>query len=342
MNKCNQHFALHSTVQLFNKVYLIRKSYIFRATLPVKPLYKTASEVATLRLLRQFPEVFADDCTTENELGFEWIIMENVTGGCLREFWHHLSLERKAVVVEHSGQLSKELRGKCRFGAVGSLYQHAELSEGDLKVAVVNSFIFAGKWKPLMKRDRGPYRSDSDYLLASTKVELEDRKLLLKLVSDKGAAGVQKAHLNDADSASDQDDPAADLQEILTSLFFNDMQTTEFVLHHHDLSHSNVMVDHTTLEITGIVDWECITTPLALGDTYECCVERWERWENTEQSKTLDQAAGSGANNDKDGWDKRGVREQLDLLEFSTKVVKEWIAPECPIVHMMPINYLLN
>ncbi|KAG0137950.1 hypothetical protein HOY82DRAFT_645060 [Tuber indicum] len=150
------------------------------------------------------PEVFAYDCTTENELGFEWIIMEKVTGGCLRVFWHHVSLERKAVVVEHSGQLSKEIRGKCRFGAVGSLYQHAELSEGDLKVAR----------KPLMKRDRGPYRSDSDYLLASTKVDLEDRKLLLKLVSDKGAAGVQKAHSNDADSASDQDDLAADVPEI--------------------------------------------------------------------------------------------------------------------------------
>ena len=195
----------------FNKVYLItvssntikdQKSYIFRATLPVEPFYKTASEVATLRLLRQrtslpVPEVFAYDCTTKNELGFEWIIMEKIPGVCLREVWRDLSLERKAIVVERLGQFSKELREKCRFDAIGSLYQYAELSEADLKVAVatdnndfvigpiVNSFLFAGKRKPLIKRDRGPYQSDQEYLLALMKVELEDKKLLLKLTSGK-------------------------------------------------------------------------------------------------------------------------------------------------------------
>ncbi|KAG0128093.1 hypothetical protein HOY82DRAFT_566652 [Tuber indicum] len=356
----------------FNKVYLItvssntikdQKSYIFRVTLPVEPFYKTASEVATLRLLRQ--------CTPlpVPELRFEWIIMEKVSGVCLREAWHDLSLERKAVVVERLGQLSKELYEKCRFDAIGSLYQHTELSEEDLKVTVatdnndfvigpiVNSFIFAGKRKPLIKRDHGPYRSGREYLLALMKVELEDKKLLLKLISDKRVAGVQNAHSNGEDSESDEDDLTADvpeiedtirqLQEIFTSLFSNDMPTKEFVLRHHDLSHSNIMVDRTTPEITGIVDWECITTVLAWEDTYpqmlqgedleerpeslafrdtdKCRVERWERWENTKLRKIFDQAARSGANNDKDELDKCGVREQLDLLEFSTKMVKDWV-----------------
>ena len=137
------------------------------------------------------------------------------------------------------------------------------------------------------------------------------------------------------------------LREILPSLFSKDMQTEEFVLHHHDLNRSNILVDRTTLEITGIVDWECITTvpawedtyprmlrgedmeeqpePLEFGDTDEFRVERWENWENTKLRKIFDQAAGSGANNDKDGCDKRGFREQLDLLEFSTRMVKNWI-----------------
>ncbi|KAG0133078.1 phosphotransferase enzyme family-domain-containing protein [Tuber indicum] len=367
----------------FNKVYLItvssntpkdRKSYIFRVTLPVEPFYKTASEVATLRLLRQrtslpVPEVFAYDCTTQNELGFEWIIMEKIPGVCLGEVWRDLSLERKTIVVERLGQLLKELRGKCRFDAIGSLYQRAELSEADLKVAVatdnsnfvigpiVTSFIFAGKRKPLIKRDRGPYHSDREYLLALMKVELEDKKLLLKQISDKHAAGVQKAHSDDGDSESDEDlaedvpeieDTIQRLQGILTSLFSNNMQTKEFVLCHHDLNRSNIMVDRTTLEITGIIDWESITTvpdwedtypymlqggdmeeqpePLAFGDTDECRVEGWEKWEKTKLRKVFDQAAGSGANNDKNGWDKHGVRRQLDLLEVSTKLVKNWIA----------------
>ena len=123
--------------------------------------------------------------------------MEKIPGVCLREVWRDLSLERKAIVVERLGQFSKELREKCRFDAIGSLYQYAELSEADLKVAVatdnndfvigpiVNSFLFAGKRKPLIKRDRGPYQSDQEYLLALMKVELEDKKLLLKLTSGK-------------------------------------------------------------------------------------------------------------------------------------------------------------
>ena len=123
--------------------------------------------------------------------------MEKIPGVCLGEVWRNLSLEKKAIVVERLGQLSKELRGKCRFDAIGSLYQHNELSEVDLKVAVatdnkdfvigpiVTSSIFSGERKPLIKRDRGPYRSDQEYLLALMQVELEDKKLLLKLTSGK-------------------------------------------------------------------------------------------------------------------------------------------------------------
>ncbi|PUU82923.1 phosphotransferase enzyme family-domain-containing protein [Tuber borchii] len=368
----------------FNKVYSIMipsnnisdpKSYVFRATLPVEPFYKTASEVATLRLLRQctslpVPEVFAYDCTTKNELGFEWIIMEKIPGTRLKDLWPCMNLEQKKIVIERLGQFSKELREKCKFNAIGSLYQRTELSEGDLKVSVatdyndfvigpiVNASFFAGKRKPLTKRDRGPYRNDRVYLLALLKVEMEDKKLLLKLTSDKRAAGIQKAKHESLESdETDEDDDAEDapeileniqqLLEILPSIFSEDMQTEKFVLHHHDLNRSNIMVDHTTLEITGIIDWECITTvpawedtypkmllgedmeeqpdPLVFGETDECRIERWEKWENTKLRKISDQAAGSGANNDKDACDKRGFREQLYLLEFSTKMVKDWI-----------------
>ncbi|PUU75362.1 kinase-like domain-containing protein [Tuber borchii] len=369
----------------FNKVYLITvpsnnilgpKFYVFRVTLPVEPFYKTASEVATLRLLRQctslpVPEVFAYDCTTENELGFEWIIMEKIPGVPLEELWPLMSLEDKKIVVERLGQFSKELREKCKFNAIGSLYQRTELSEGDLKVTVatdyndfvigpiVNSFFFIGKRKLLIKRDRGPYRNDQAYLLALMKVEQEDKKLLLKLTSDKRAASIQKAkdEYSESDEDEDDDDELAEdvpeiqetiqqLREILPSIF-KDMQTEEFVLRHHDLNRSNVMVDYMTLEITGIIDWECITTvpawedtypkmlrgedmeeepePLAFGDTDVSRVERWEKWENTKLRKIFDQAAGSGANNDKDACDKRGFRQRLNWLEISTKIVKDWI-----------------
>ncbi|KAK3997734.1 altered inheritance of mitochondria 9, mitochondrial [Cladorrhinum sp. PSN332] len=68
----------------FNRLYLITtllgKSLI-RVTLPVDPKWKTQGEVATLRWLRHgtnvpVPRVVAFDDAQDNELGFEWILME--------------------------------------------------------------------------------------------------------------------------------------------------------------------------------------------------------------------------------------------------------------------------
>ena len=173
---------------------------------------------------------------------------------------------------------------------------------------------------------------------------------------DKRAASIQEA--THEHSESDEDDDLVEdvaeieetiqkLREILPSIFSKDMQTEEFVLRHHDLSCSNVMVDRTTLEITGIIDWECITTvpawedthpkmlwgedteeqpePLAFGDTDLYRVEIWEKWENTKLRKIFYQAAGLGSNNDQDACDKLGFKEKLYLLEFSTRIVKNWI-----------------
>ena len=173
---------------------------------------------------------------------------------------------------------------------------------------------------------------------------------------EKRTASIQKEMHEYSESDSDDDlaEDAPEIQEtiqqlleILPSIFSENMQTEEFTLCHHDLNRSNVMVDCMTLEITGILDWECVNTvpawedtypqmlrggdmeeqpePLAFGDTDECRVARWEKWEKTKLRKIFDQAAGSGANNNKDARDKRGFRERLDLLEISTKMVRDWI-----------------
>ncbi|KAH7259208.1 uncharacterized protein BKA55DRAFT_562211 [Fusarium redolens] len=52
-----------------------------RVSLPVDPKHKTAGEVATLKWLSQHstmpvPRVIAFDDTRDNQIGFEWILME--------------------------------------------------------------------------------------------------------------------------------------------------------------------------------------------------------------------------------------------------------------------------
>ena len=80
----------------FNKVYTadtkttsIVKSYIFRVTLPVEPGDKVRNEVAALDYVKQrttipVPNVIACDSSSENYLGFEWILMEKIPGASLR------------------------------------------------------------------------------------------------------------------------------------------------------------------------------------------------------------------------------------------------------------------
>jgi aminoglycoside phosphotransferase len=66
-----------------------------RVSLPVDPRYKTESEVATTEFVRQktslpVPRIIAFD-SHENELGFEWILMDMMPGLTLRKRWRKMS-----------------------------------------------------------------------------------------------------------------------------------------------------------------------------------------------------------------------------------------------------------
>lgn len=72
-----------------------------RVSLPVDPHYKTSSGVATLDLIYKrttipVPKVIAHEASNENELGFEWILMEYMVRRItsMPFFWvSHLSLD---------------------------------------------------------------------------------------------------------------------------------------------------------------------------------------------------------------------------------------------------------
>lgn len=74
----------------FNKLYSIcsphhPQHYIMRITLPVEPFFKTESECATIAYIRKYtsipiPKVIAYDSSSENPLGFEWMLYEKIEG----------------------------------------------------------------------------------------------------------------------------------------------------------------------------------------------------------------------------------------------------------------------
>ncbi|KAK4228111.1 hypothetical protein QBC38DRAFT_525128 [Podospora fimiseda] len=108
-------------------------SYLFRVLLPVEPFFKTESEVAILTYLRQkvptipVPKVIAYSSSAQNELGFEWIMMEDFTGydGSVVEvddkLWSMFSPDTKTNLAIQLGKMTQPLQ-EIRFAQYGSIY----------------------------------------------------------------------------------------------------------------------------------------------------------------------------------------------------------------------------
>ena len=90
----------YQTKGSYNKVYTITASngatglcreYIFRVALPIYPYYKVESDVVTTEFVRHsksmpVPIIYAFD-SAENELDFEWMLMEKVVAKPLYSVW---------------------------------------------------------------------------------------------------------------------------------------------------------------------------------------------------------------------------------------------------------------
>lgn len=127
----------HFAYGAFNKLYLVSYSghearYLFRVTLPVIPFFKTESEVATLRYLRTntsipVPRAIAWNSSSDNDLGFEWILMNKVAGVELRSVWRRIPWQRKLELVDEVAGFVHQLQAQS-FDAVGSLYFKSALA----------------------------------------------------------------------------------------------------------------------------------------------------------------------------------------------------------------------
>ena len=114
-----------------HKVYTIRhpklsQSYVFRVVIPVDPHLHTESEVATIKFVHTFtgipvPAIVDWDSSLNNELGYEWTLMEKVQGVPLETVWRKMEWQSKVHLMEilafYTWQLSRR-----SFNKIGSLY----------------------------------------------------------------------------------------------------------------------------------------------------------------------------------------------------------------------------
>lgn len=273
------------TSGLLNKLYIIdchrtTGPLIMRVSLPVYPGYKTRGEVATLRWVHKnttaipVPEVFAFDDSNDNEIGFEWILMERIEGVSAYTRWRTMSMEQKVGLTEKIATFQAELSVYI-FSGIGTLqlqqedldqpkdirqpkyihqpenlHQEEDPLENVTLGILVSHEIFRGDH---LHYDipRGPFPSTYEW-----------QKTLLDIIVLHQRAVLKKS--DDEDDREDAEDilfVAQKLLPLVSKVFpppLDDEMPVPTALYHQDLHLDNILVNEEG-KITAIIDWECVS-----------------------------------------------------------------------------------
>lgn len=309
---------------LFNKVYLIHtagRSFIIRVTLPVYPRHKTRAEVVILRWVHEntsvpVPKVFGFDDSNDNEIGFEWILMEYMQGTSARKRWRTMSMEQKVALTKRFAVFQFELSGlekqESAFKGIGTL----DSPEIDLPVAskepqttaAPGRLVFPGFFMgDHLEYDipRGPFRSSCDWLSAILTIIIRHQTLVLEKSEDE----------DDVEEANGILPVAQNLLALLPKIFPQDLTGAEpSALHHHDLNLNNILVNEQG-EVTAVLDWECVSAlPLWMLTKMPKFLDGEHREDEPQRNSYKDEtpeeaAAETDKRNDPHGLDNEGKNE---------------------------------
>lgn len=255
--------AFHAS-GLFNKLYIVNYTkgpLIIRVSLPVYPHHKTRAEVATLRWVRKntnvpAPEVFGFDDSNDNEIGYEWILMEFMQGISAYKRWRTMPMEQKVALTKRIATFQAELSGVRKlpsiFRGIGTLDLRAVGAKDDSEEVapgqLVSHEFFMGDHLDY-NIPRGPFHSSHDWLSAQLNIILRHQTALLEKTEDE----------DDKEDAEDALFAARKLLSLLPRFFpptLDEVETTG--LYHHDLHLNNILVNEKG-EITAVLDWECVS-----------------------------------------------------------------------------------
>lgn len=249
----------------FNKLYLIvcaDQSSLMRVTLPVSPRYKTRGEVATLTWVREHtdipvPRVIAFEDSNDNDIGFEWILMELMPGSPAYRRWRTMSMEQKSAIAKRAAEFQVQLscydRPGSLFRKIGTLdlekgQQNVETSTGVNPGKLISHEFFMGN-RPKYDVPRGPFRSSYDWLSSEIRLIILEQTAALEKAEDD----------DDREDAEETLGAAQRLFLLLPKVFPEDQQDdVATALYHDDLGLQNILVDEQG-EITAVVDWECVS-----------------------------------------------------------------------------------
>ncbi|KAK4235375.1 phosphotransferase enzyme family-domain-containing protein [Achaetomium macrosporum] len=290
----------------FNRLYSLTipgrdPSYLFRVSIPVEPFFKTESEVATMEYVRRHtsmpvPRVIAFSSSDENELGYEWMLMEMMPGEPVRKVWDAMPAAARVRFFAELAAHVKQLVA-LRFSKFGSIYF------GDVADLVIPRQVFP-KYPPagpsnnpadvIVDKDIGPggrfalgrivsqefffdkrvYYPGSRGPFQSTRELIDMRvELLGKRIRDLSHIEGEAWYCeNDRELAHNKDRVYGlfeQLKALVPRLVPHDNGPEDVgILWHDDLSEHNLLVDPITFKLTAVVDWECVSI-IPAYETYD-------------------------------------------------------------------------
>jgi len=288
----------------WNRVYLVTdtsegREFVFRASLPVYPWYKTRAEVATTQFIRDnttipVPKVYAFDSSADNALGFEWILMEKLPDTQYGSIAKYITMEENLAIARTIAVWMDHL-SRLTFDTIGSFYSD---QSGNLELGRPVIQYFMGDWRQEYHFERGPFDNLYSYIRSFVDcagAELFDRRQHLHAMLGESSDGIRAAERssfgsspsrvkgvssvdfettryrlavpdgrshNDFTSRLRRRSRLSDLVDTISLKPF-DQGTT--ILYHWDISENNVLVDPVSRVPTGLIDWEQLyTIPLNL------------------------------------------------------------------------------
>lgn len=263
----------------FNKIYKIGAddtTALLRVTLPVDPHNKTMSESATIEFVRRktnipVPRILALEPLNDNDLGFEWILMQLMPGQPLRKTWRKLPMHVKESLVKQLACFQAQLFLE-RFEGIGNIFETssetkqpkhdlaslpteqsakevAEMKNLNFSLGQIVSHIFFYGDHITQDVPRGPFRNSHDWLQARLQLLSADQERILSSSSDEG-------EIEDAENAKQI---IQRLHNTVPHIFPPKQQLEPTSLFHDDLSMQNILVDEAG-GLTAVIDWECVSS----------------------------------------------------------------------------------
>ncbi|RMJ15864.1 hypothetical protein CDV36_004444 [Fusarium kuroshium] len=236
---------------LFNRLYLIdipsrQQRLLLRASLPVDPYHKTVGEVATLEWVRRFtnipvPYIIAYDPSSDNEIGFEWLLMPFLPGTNACEAWSKMSMTAKVAFTKQVTEFNAQLLSASEINDIRGIGTLASPSEQPSHL--VSRFWFMGDH---FQYDipRGPFHSSREWLDAEVRIT--------RLSMGTDYLDNSDMLLTSIESPLDKTDR---LLKALPTVFPVTDEPEPTTIFHQDLRLENMLVDEKGV-ITAVLDWE--------------------------------------------------------------------------------------